>query len=47
MQIRKSANIFIFHESNLPKIPHYNRLYFLRSAYVSYVKYLFINIQKQ
>ena len=34
-------------ENNMLKILHYNTFYFLRHAYVRYVKSLFTNIQKQ
>ena len=35
------------HKNNMPKISHYNSIYFLRSAQVIYVKCLFTNTQKQ
>ena len=31
----------------MPKVSHYNTLYFLRYPHPRYIKYLFTNIQKQ
>ena len=45
MQIWKSADIQI--KILLPKISHYNTVYFLIYKHPKYMKYLFPNLQKQ
>ena len=47
MQIWKSALSSFLHEHNMPKNSHHSTFHVLRYAHVRYVKYLFMNIQKQ